>query len=143
MDSYENMAKDTLRWRVIANTAVKEVPKAVMRERLRRRVREAFREALKQEGYDSEGKVLQSETTTRTPLRDLRGTLELHCRGRAGLDCEFTEMTKYARGCVSAVVQSLHHGNGKKGPVGADEQWWKLDAATYQTPGTEWQRNEI
>ncbi len=86
LDSYEDMPKDTLRWQVIAHTAIKEVPKAVMRERLRRRVREAFREALKQEGYDSEGKVLPTGATNRTSLRDLKGTLELHCRGRAGLD---------------------------------------------------------
>jgi hypothetical protein len=142
MDSYENMPKNTLRWRVVANTAVRDVPKAVMRERLRRRVREAFREALKQEGYDSEGNVLQSETATGTPLRPLRGTLEIHCRGRAGLDSEFAEMTKYARGCVSTVVQSCHHSNWKKGSVGAGEQWWKLDALASKNPGIGGQRKE-
>ncbi len=99
MGSYQYMPKDILRWQVIANTAIKEVPKAVMRERLRRRLREAFREALKQLGYDWHGRVLQTGQATGTPLKDLKGTLEIHCRGRAGLDCKFLSLTSCFHGC--------------------------------------------
>ena len=141
LDNYQVAPKDILRWQVVANTAVKEVPKAVMRERLRRRVREAFREALKQEGYDSKGKVLRSETTTGKPFRDLKGTLEIHCRTRAGLDCEFVEMTKYAKSAVSAVVQSFNYGTQKRGFDGTE--WWKPDVRSYGTTERMWQGNKV
>lgn len=114
LDDYQNMPQDTLRWLVTANTSIKEVPKAVMRERLRRRVREAFRESLKLAGYDwKNGKLLQRDEATvkQTPSQDLRGTLEIHCRGRAPLDCEFAEIVDYANIVVHEVVTSSSWSN--------------------------------
>ncbi|ERF68199.1 hypothetical protein EPUS_05280 [Endocarpon pusillum Z07020] len=125
MDSYQNMPKDILRWHVVANTAVKEVPKAVMRERLRRRLREAFRDALKQLGYDWHGRVLQPGQATGQPLNDLKGTWEIHCRGRAGLDCEFLELVNYAKSAVSAVDKSCKQHAGIVRKVGREAQWWE------------------
>lgn len=131
MDSYQNMPKDTLRWHVVANTAVKEVPKAVMRERLRRRLREAFRHALKQLGYDWHGRVLQPGQATGKPLNDLKGTLEIHCRGRAGLDCEFLQLVDHAKTAVSAVANSCKQHNGIVRLVGREAQWWEGVGAYY------------
>ena len=131
MDDYQNMPKDILRWQVIANTAVKEVPKAVMRERLRRRSREAFREALKQLGYDWHGRVLQPGQAMRKMSKNLKGTLEIHCRGRAGLDCEFPELIDYAKSAVSAVEKSCNQSTGTIRIVGREGSWWEGDSAHY------------
>lgn len=132
LDKYENMPKDTLRWQVVANTAVKEVPKAVMRERLRRRVREAFHDALKQMGYESNGRVWQPGRATDTPLQDLRGTLEIHCRGRAGLDCEFVEIVNLAKSALSTVDRSLNQSKGNMGNAGPEGQWWKRGITDFK-----------
>lgn len=116
LDDYQNMPQDTLRWIVVANTAVKEVPKAVMRERLRRRVRGAFRQALQIAGYDwKDGKLWVGDKPTekQTPSQDLRGTLEIHCRGRAALDCEFTEILEHANTVVQEVVRACSRCNAK------------------------------
>lgn len=132
MDDYRNMPKDILRWQVIANTAVREVPKAVMRERLRRRLREAFREALKQLGWDWHGRVLQPEQATgETALKDLKGTLEIHCRGRAGLDCGFLELVDYAKSAVSAVGKSCQS-TGIARTGGRGNLWWEGGSADYK-----------
>lgn len=127
MDHYQNMAQDRLRWQVIAHTAIREAPLTVMRERLRRRVREGFREGLKETGYDSNGRVLPSVPAQAKPLQDLRGTLEIHCRGRAGLDCEFTEIVTVAKSALSVVVKSFQQHSEKAKSLGAAEEWWKLD----------------
>lgn len=112
-----------------------------MRERLRRRVREAFREALKQEGYDSKGKVLRPDMATTGPSRDLKGTLELTCQGRAGLDCEFGEMVEYAKHAVSAVVQSSEYNNRRLGFHGTE--WWNPNLHGYQISSKKRYRREM
>jgi hypothetical protein len=132
MDIYENTPQDVLRWQVIANTAIREVPKAVMRERLRRRVREAFREALKGMGYDRNGRVLQPAPPAGKTAKDLRGTLEIHCRSRAGLDCEFGEIVQFARSALDAVVKSFNQSSAKPGKFSMGGEWWKLGVAEYR-----------
>jgi hypothetical protein len=124
LDTYGQMRKDTLRMQVVGNTAVKEVPLAVMRERLRRRVREAFLEALRQMGYDSSGKFSLPGLAQHKPVQDLRGTLEIHCRGRAGLDCDFSEIVKLAKKAVSVVDESLTESNTTLQYAGR-EPWWR------------------
>ncbi len=141
MDAYQNTPKDTLRWQVVANTAVKEIPKAVMRERLRRRLREAFREALKQLGYDWHGRVLQSEHAVgRETSKDLKGTLEIHCRGRAGLDCAFPDLVDYAKSAVSDVVRSWKNQSTQTPQTAARENpWWEGGSSDFSprlTPRT-------
>jgi hypothetical protein len=140
MDDYQNAPHDTLRWQVIANTAVKEAPKQVMRERLRRRVREAFREAFKEAGYDRDGRVLQRGQPNQKPLRHLRGTLEIHCRGRAGLDCEFGEIVGSARSVVDTVVKSFSQSNEIPGASGQQGEWWDQGIAVHRFTPTEEQR---
>jgi RNase P protein component len=134
MDIYENTPQDVLRWQVIANTAIREVPKAVMRERLRRRVREAFREALKEMGYDRNGRVLRPAPAAGKTAKDLRGTLEIHCRSRAGLDCEFGEIVQFARSALDAVVKSFNQSSAKSGHFSMGGEWWKLGVAEYRPP---------
>jgi Ribonuclease P len=134
MDSYENAPRDTLRWQVVANTAAKEVPKAVMRERLRRRVREAFRQALKETGYDSNGKVLPSVPDSKRPVRDLRGTLEIHCRGPAGLGCGFREVVEVAKGAVQSIVKSHNQSSDHHESSPPAYEWWKPSVAGDRPP---------
>jgi RNase P protein component len=122
IDSYENMRQDTLRWQVVANTAIKEVPKAVMRERLRRRIRGAFGEALEQLGYDSHGRVLPSGPAKEKLLQDIRGTLEIHCRTRVGLDVDFAEIVRNAHSVINAIVESKTPSYGKLAPGGRGGQ---------------------
>ncbi len=141
MDSYQNAPKDTLRWQVVANTAVKEIPKAVMRERLRRRLREAFREALKQLGYDWHGRVLQSaHATGKETLKDLKGTLEIHCRGRAGLDCAFLDLVDHAKSAVCDVARSCNQSTqiDRRG-----KPWWEGGSADYTLQLTPQERHQI
>jgi hypothetical protein len=81
-----------------------------MRERLRRRVHEAFRKALKEMWYDKNGRVLQpAPAAAGKAAKDLKGTLEIHRRTHAGLDCEFGEIVQFARSALDAVVK----GNGE------------------------------
>ena len=134
IDYYQNVPRDTLRWQVVANTAVKELPKAVMRERLRRRVREGFREGLKQLGYDSKGRVLQPCQGTEKPSRDVRGTLEIHCRTREGLDCTFSKLVNEAKAVLRAVAQSFNQSSGRPGLVESGPQWWEPEVAKYRAP---------
>lgn len=122
--TYGQMRKDTLRLQVVGNTAVKEVPMAVMRERLRRRVREGFTEAFRQMGYDRNGVILQPGLVQRKPVQDLRGTLEIHCRGRAGLDCDFMEIVDLAKEAISVVDRSLTKSSSTQQNVGC-ESWWR------------------
>jgi hypothetical protein len=124
LQTYGQMRKDTLRLQVVGHTAVKEVPKTVMRERLRRRVREGFTEAFRQMGYDRNGNLLQPALDQRKPVQDLRGTLEIHCRGRSGLDCEFVEIVNLAKEAISAVDRSLTKSNATQQKVGC-EPWWR------------------
>lgn len=122
MDTYQNMPQDTLRWLVVAHTAVKEAPKAVMRERIRRRVREAFREALKLMGYDSNGRVLQGYQGVPKPPRDLRGTLEILCRSRAALDCEFAVIIEQAKMVVCTIIESYSKSNARSNTAWLEER---------------------
>jgi hypothetical protein len=123
MDTYQNAPHDTLRWHVVSNTAIKEAPKAVLRERIRRRVREAFREALKQTGYDWNGKVLMSaERRSDAPKKNLKGTMEIHCRTRAALDCKFDEIVKQAQQAVLTIVRASGQEDAPLESRG--RQWW-------------------
>jgi hypothetical protein len=124
LDTYGQMRKDTLRFQVIGNTAVKEVPKAVMREHLRRRVREGFATAFRELGYDRNGRILQTDLVQRKPVQDLRGTLEIHCRGRSGLDCDFVEIINLAKEAITMVDRSLTKSNSTQ-QKGGCEPWWR------------------
>ncbi len=144
MDYYQNAPKDTLRWQVVANTAIKELPKAVTRERLRRRLREAFREALKQLGHDRHGRVLQSgQAMGKETLKDLKGTLEIHCRGRAGLDCKFTDLVDYAKSTVREVGRSYNQSTRIHRMADRENPWWERGNADYTLQLTPHEKHQI
>ncbi len=52
-------------------------------------------------------------------------------------------MTEFAKGTVSTVVQAFHQSDGRRGPAGGDQEWWKLDGGAHRSPDTQWQRKEI
>ena len=152
-DEYQNMiSRDTLRWQVISNTAAKELPKMVMREHMRRRLREAFREALREAGYDLKGRRVsvdeslmlskpeerqeQAHSTkghkgdtmgmAAPPQRDIKGTLELHCRSRAALDMDFPLLVE---NCCHILSRVLDHADSeteqRSSPLpGTNTPWW-------------------
>lgn len=85
-----------------------------MRERLRRRVREAFRGALNQAGYDRDGRRLDSFKTKDRSSKDIKGTLEIYCRTRAGLDLDFAEIVREAANVVHKVHESWNSSSGTR-----------------------------
>ena len=77
------------------------------------------------------------------PLNDLKGTLEIHCRGRAGLDCEFLELVDYAKSAVSAVDNSCNQRAGMVRTFGREAPWWERASADYSPLLTPQKKHDI
>ncbi len=82
-------------------------------------------------GYDSNGNVLEGNQAAEKSSKVLKGTLEIHCRGGAGLDCQFADIVNHCKSTVDA-VRSLDWNRSKSGIAGSKGEWWRLAATSHR-----------
>ena len=125
LDKYQQLPKDTLRWKVTAHAAAKTLKLAVAREKLRRRVRAAFRVGLENEGYAWDGKRVGEPAKA-----DLLGTWEIICQTGEASDADPQELLDVAQTCIRIIegkgpaTRSARQRKKARGPA-----WWEIDLA--------------
>ena len=105
-DDYAKIPEDVLYWKIVTETSLSALPKAVVRERVRRRWREAFSAALKQRGYDRHGRLLVAGVGASTE-KPLQGTMELLVMEGYGLNHDFRKLLAHADEVVVAIRKAM------------------------------------